>query len=838
MPDVVVKGQAIHTSNIAFPWWNAGVSVVPIQANGTKRPTRDWSVLQRTRLTRHEVEHYWRDGQDVGVAVICGAVSGNLEMTELESAATTAESLKKIEYQCERRGVLDLWESLLFQGYAELTPSGGFHFLYRIPGHEIPGNTKLAQQPDASNNRILKTLAETRGEGGYVIVAPTGGKCHPNGDDWSTVAGQQGVIPEITWPQRMALHAAITAALDETPVVPEPTPMPARSTVTLSDRQAQGLALRPGDDFNLKRDWDEPWFTNQGWTISHRSGSETFWVRPGKDSKDGHSASTGYRGDNDCLYVWSTSAGLPTETPLSKFMVYAIYNHNGDLSLAAKGLRQQGYGSATTSTVTALVPWEPRIDSDNRVSLPSHPGLDLTDVDNGRRVRQRFGDEFRFNSREDCWYRWTGVVWVKDEHKYVMRAAIACAEAAVAQAAQALTVAQATGDPELIKAASKDYGQAKLLKNVGKLHSAIEMFSSEPDITITSDQFDLDQRLLNLPNGVLNLEDNSFTPEHNPKALITKAMGASYDKDAQCPMFEQFIEDAFPDEQLRLYVQRALGYSMLGNADERVMFLLHGPSGTGKSVLTSVIADVFGDYAKTAPASTFRVKKNMETFDLHRLRGARFVTTSELPEGQQLDEDLVKRFTGGDMITSRGLYESFTEWRPTCAVWIATNFLPRVNSDDNAFWQRAKTIRMDTPFIDRADHKIGYARLLAQEADGILNWLIEGLEQYRLYGLAEPDCVRIDIEAYRVDVDVVACFVRDRIEDGALIPQTGSQIKSSVLRGMFEAYCTENHQNPLGLRRYQNRLKAMGYEATKIGGTSYWQGLTQDLEFGVLGLLQ
>lgn len=836
MPDVVVEGQAIHT-NIALPWWNAGVSVVPIQANGTKRPTRDWSILQRTRLTRSEVEHYWRDGQDVGVAVICGAISGNLEMTELESAATTAEALKKIEYQCELRGVLDLWESLLFQGYAELTPSGGFHFLYRIPDHEIPGNTKLAQQPDPTNNGILKTLAETRGEGGYVIVAPSGGKCHPTGDDWSTVAGQQGVIPEITWPQRMALHAAITAALDEAPP-PPPVPTPAAPSTTLAQRQAEGLALRPGDDFNLKRDWDEPWFTDQGWRISHRQGSETFWVRPGKDPKDGHSATTGYRDGNDCLYVWSTSAGLPTETPLSKFMVYGLLNHGGDLSAAAKALRQQGYGAPTTSTVTALVPWDPDIDDNEEVSLPAHTGLDLSDVGNGRRVKQQFGDQFRFNTRDSCWYQWNGVIWEKDETKAIDRAAVACAEMIVSQAEQGLAAAQAVGDPDSIKAAARQWAQAKALMNRGKIDAAIQMFATEPGIAITSDYFNRDQHLLNLPNGVLNLEDNVFSPEHDPKTLITKSMGASYDKDAQCPMFERFMQDAFPDEELRLYVQRALGYSMLGTADERVMFMLHGPSGTGKSVLTSVMAEVFGSYAVTAPASTFRVKKATETFDLHRLRGARFVSTSEMPEGQQLDEDLVKRFTGGDMVTSRGLYENYSEWRPNCVVWIATNFLPRVNSDDNAFWQRAKTIRMDTAFIDRSDHQTGYARLLAKEADGILNWLIEGLEQYRMYGLAEPESVRQDIEAYRVDVDVVACFVRDRMEDGVLIPQGDARIKSSVLRGMFEAYCTENHQPPLGLRRYQNRLKAMGFEAMKVGGTAYWQGLSQDLELGVLGLLQ
>lgn len=837
MPDVVVERQDNH-KNIALPWWNAGVSVVPIQANGTKRPTRDWSVLQRTRLTRHEVEHYWREGQDVGVAVICGSVSGNLEMTELEAAATTADALKKVEKECSARGILDLWESLLYHGYAELTPSGGLHFLYRITEHEIPGNTKLAQQPDPDNSRIMKTLAETRGEGGYVIVAPTGGRCHPTGDDWSTVAGQQGVIPEITWSQRVALHNAITAALDETPAAPEPTPAPTQPSATLAQRQAMGMGMRPGDEFNEKADWDEPWFTDQGWTISHRFGQETFWVRPGKNPKDGHSATTGFRNGNDCLYVFSTSAGLPTETPLSKFMVYAIYHHGGDLSLAAKVLRQKGYGDPTSSTVTALVPWTADDGDETEVALPSHTGLDLSDVGSGRRMRQQYGDEFRFNTREKLWYRWDGTVWVRDEHQHIQRAAIACAEFAQTQAEHALLEANACGDEEQIKIAKKTYAKAQGLLNKGKIDAAIAMFSTEPGISVTNDEFDLDPDLLNLPNGVLDLENNVFVPEHDSKLLMTKQMGACYDKDAQCPMFERFMEEAFPDTELRLYVQRALGYSLMGRANERVMFMLHGPSGTGKSVLTSVMSSVFGAYGATAPASTFRVKKNTETFDLHRIRGARFVCTSEMPEGQLLDEDLVKRVTGGDMVTSRGLYESYSEWRPNCVVWIATNFLPRVNSDDNAFWQRAKTIRMDTQFIHREDHRNGYAQTLLKEADGILNWLIEGMEQYRLYGLAEPPSVRNDIEAYRVDVDIVACFIRDRVEDGALIPQPGSQIKSSILRGMFEAYCTENHMPSLGVRRYQNRLKAMGYEATKVGGTSYWQGLTQDLEFGVLGMLQ
>jgi putative DNA primase/helicase len=832
MPDVVDTGQEVH-KNIALAWWNAGISVVPIQPNGTKRPTRDWSILQRARLTKSEVDYYWREGQDCGVALICGAVSGHLEMTELEAAASTSAALRKIEDECDQRGIRDLWDSLLFEGYAESTPSGGLHFLYRVSDHNIPGNTKLAQVPDPDNNNILKTLAETRGEGGYVIVAPSSGKCHPTGDDWSTVAGNQGIVPEISWSERVALHAAITAALDETPA---PEPIVQRPSTDLVVHTDDAVDERPGDEFNRRASWEDDWFTGQGWTISHRMGTETFWVRPGKDRRDGHSASTGYRGDKDNLYVWSTSAGLPVEVPLSKFFVYATYHFHGDLSLAAKVLHARGMGGTGTK-VKALQPWDPDIPSESEVSLPAHAGIDFSDVGSGRRMKDRYGDQFRYNTREKVWYRWTGVAWVKDEHKYIDRAAVHCAEAMVSQALVDLAEAENNLDPDVLKAARRRHSHAVGLLNIGKLDAAIKAFASEPGISITSDQFNTNPDLLNLPNGVLDLSSNTFHAEHNSSDLMTLTMGTEYDKDAQCPQFERFMEDAFSDPELRSYVQRALGYSLTGRPDERVMFLLHGPSGTGKSVLTNVMNRVFGDYAVTAPASTFRVKKNTDTLDLHRLRGARFVTTSEMPEGQQLDEDLMKRLTGGDKVTSRGHYEAFSEWRPNCVVWIATNFLPRVNSDDNAIWNRAKTINMTTEFVKNGQQILGYDRVLAHESSGILNWLIQGLVDYQLYGLAEPECVRADVEAYRTDVDSVASFIRDKMEDGILVLDGDGQIKSSTLRELFKNYCSESSQPILGPRRYQNRLKALGFESVKVGGQAHWRGLRQDMAYGALGTL-
>lgn len=824
MPDGTVSGQGAQTDNIALPWFEAGCSVVPIQANGTKRPTRDWSVLQTTPMARSEVDWYWRPGESSGVALICGSVSGNLEMTELESDASSEEALAKVAIECDARGILPLWESLLFEGYAEETPSGGIHLIYRVGDHDVPGNTKLASTPTG------KTLAETRGEGGYVIVAPTNGACHSSGKPWETVGGRQGVIPVITWSQRMTIHSAISAALDESPPPPPITPRREIAVRTSDD-------LRPGDDFDLRASWHDSWFTNTGWKVSHQMGGEIFWVRPGKDAKDGHSASTGYNGDADRLYIWSTSTGLPSEQPLSKFFVYAHYHHNSDLSAAAAALRRQGYGG--TNSVSTLSPLrelvlDPAGPIDTQVSLPAHGGSDLTDTGNGRRMKELFGNQFRFSTKEKKWYLWTGSAWEVDNLQAIQRAAEYAAELVVEDAAKNLDACRGT---DFEKEARAKFATANTGKNHGKLLAAIARFSSQPGISITPEDFDKDPELLNLPNGTLNLHTQELLPADQGD-LITMTFGAELDKDAECPLFEQFMADSIPDVSVREYVQRALGYSMLGKPVERTMFLLHGPSGTGKSVLTSVMTSVFGGYGTTAPATTFRLKNNESSIDVHKLRGKRFVATSEMPEGAQLDEELVKRITGGDTMTSRNLYEDYQDWRARCVVWIATNFLPKVNSDDNAIWRRAKTVRMDTEYgSDGRPEVKGYADILLLERDGILNWLLAGLTAYQQRGLDEPSAVTQDVQNYRVEVDTVASFIRDLTDDDVLVNDVEGEIKFATLFKMYNEYSVANNIRPLGSRRFANRLKALGFNTVKLGGHAVWRGLRSNMEHGALGTI-
>ena len=104
-----------------------------------------------------------------------------------------------------------------------------------------------------------------------------------------------------------------------------------------------------GTVFDLLRDgWD--WHAElmrRGWTPQRQHGGDTYWVRPGKDPRDGHSAVL--HGTDGPLVVFTTSidtawtqAGTLTRDgsgwSFGPFGFYAATEHGGDRSAAARGL--------------------------------------------------------------------------------------------------------------------------------------------------------------------------------------------------------------------------------------------------------------------------------------------------------------------------------------------------------------------------------------------------------------------------------------------------------------------------------------------------------------------
>ena len=847
----------------ALTWHEAGCSVIPIRSDGTKRPFVEWKPYMSMRAGEQGITGWFHPSNrgNFGIGIVCGQISGNLEMLELEGRACTGDNISAVAEQCRERNVHEIWFSLLENGYAEWTPSGGLHLLYRVEDHPVPGNTKVARRMATDEELAtnpqdkIKVLAETRGEGGYVIVAPTGGTVHATGDSWSVAAGRIGQMPTITWEERCGLVDAVNAALDKMPVQ-EPTqtrPHPATLLPTRSDR--------PGDDFNANATWEEI-LQPHGWRIHHRSQQETFWTRPGKAKADGHSATTGYSETGDRLYVWSSATVFEPERPYDKFSAYALLEHNSDFAAAARALAARGFGRAAgavaapdryvagtiqtpapgNAVVPMPVPQAPGVALETVAGASSQIGLyqqtAWTEAWAQPRVLPNaflleepsyegfsrifagvYQDTFRYVPELKRWMYFNGRVWCVDNGCR----AEAGARVLYDMARDEVAAAEAGGTtyPDLRKWLRRvsQGAPTKLLQWAMTDRRTI----SEPH------EFDASNHMIAVANGMIDLDTLSFQPHHDPKALLTKEIKVVYDKDAEAPQWTRFLEEVLPDADMRAYVQRAVGHTLLGDADRRALFLLHGPSGTGKSQFVRMLELMFGDYAETASAVTFNAASKTATLtnDLNDLRGKRFVSLSELDEGETLNESLIKRLTGGDTAKSRGLYQENRSWRVQFVMWMATNHLPRLNSDDNAIWRRVKPVGFHTVVASLRPEVANLAdRIFHEEKSGVLNWMLEGVRAYQEHGLDDLTQITQAVSSYRRDVDMVAQFVDAATEEHLIVVADEAQMPSRLLHGVFTDWCRRNGiTRPLGERRFSQRMYSLGFEKSRIATGMVWVGV-------------
>lgn len=336
--------QPLELFTAAKEWHDAGFCVLPAAPDGTKRPAvawREYITEERERPDLKELEAFFSSGSFDGFGIIAGAISGNLEMIELEGPFESAmEALTTLEQEAQTFGIKPLLDDVL-SGFSEVTPTGGLHFFLKVKDGQALGNTKLAQKIDQDTSQI-KVLAETRGQGGWVVVSPSFGRTHPSGRPYRTLTGAPSKIPTLTADQRDELHR-LFRTLDQTVVVSPP---------EFAQPASTKAGLSPGDDFIARTSWAEL-LVPAGWKSlgkSSRHGHELeYWRRPGKDV--GISATTGGPGNH--LWVFSTSTNLPAEQALSKFAVYTHMHHSGNYSQAAKQLSADGFGKQVEAVTAA-----------------------------------------------------------------------------------------------------------------------------------------------------------------------------------------------------------------------------------------------------------------------------------------------------------------------------------------------------------------------------------------------------------------------------------------------------------------------------------------------------
>ena len=314
----------------AVGYLRAGWTPTPLRG---KIPTqKKWVDFQPSEA---DCWSWWmEDSRHDGVGVICGRISGNLVVVDIEDTlAGDAPTFSKVLTAARDAGVGGAIKDAARHACAT-TPSGGLHLYFTVTDSDtVPGNEKLAYRGDGDNAVLL---AETRGEGGQVAAPPGDGRT------WRDDSGAGKSVP-VTAAQLEAILDAFRSVNEAQRHTAPPKPAApydpgAERTPTVADAWTRAL-------LDGRITWAD--ILDPGWTFNgYDDAGRSLWVRPdyGKKTKAISSAKGFERysgGATPVLVVHSSSVPhLPAGggQRLTPARVWAHSNFGGDEAAALAAL--------------------------------------------------------------------------------------------------------------------------------------------------------------------------------------------------------------------------------------------------------------------------------------------------------------------------------------------------------------------------------------------------------------------------------------------------------------------------------------------------------------------
>jgi hypothetical protein len=150
------------------------------------------------------------------------------------------------------------------------------------------------------------------------------------------------------------------------------------------------------------------------------------------------------------------------------------------------------------------------------------------------------------------WLGWDGRRWLRDEDGASERAAKVTARSR-----------RREGDELEADEAQKVYKWATASEAAPRLRNMVSLAESEESLIARVELLDGGAMAFNAQNGTVDLRAGELR-FHRREDMHTKMAPVAFDPEARCPTFDRFLAEVVPDEEVRSYLQRAVGFVIDG----------------------------------------------------------------------------------------------------------------------------------------------------------------------------------------------------------------------------------------------------------------------------------
>ena len=349
------------------------------------------------------------------------------------------------------------------------------------------------------------------------------------------------------------------------------------------------------------------------------------------------------------------------------------------------------------------------------------------------------------------------------------------------------------------------------------------------------DLYDLRNRPVR-PGGLAELETRLLP--HDPARGVYRCIDAELRAGARNDAWMKFMATSQPDPELREFLAVMCGAALLGENRTKTIPVLKGPKDSGKSVFINTMLGLFGGYGDEPDTKSILIT-NGPNFEQDKFRGLRFAGMTEPSSTRKVDDSFLKKFTGGDYLSTRNLHERSLSWKSQGILFIATNIDLKFNSGDEAIRNRFAYVEFPNKFYHKHElpAELGEEFLidaqlearLANEHDGILSWILNGALMYLMNGTVHiPEAVKNKRTRQYVEDNPVHLWAEESVlgEDGPFKLVDSMENVSATncakiadLYADYQKFCySELNADPISRRKFSAEVQAfLAVERIKSG---------------------
>ncbi|MFB6457619.1 phage/plasmid primase, P4 family [Chitinophaga sp. Hz27] len=312
-----------------------------------------------------------------------------------------------------------------------------------------------------------------------------------------------------------------------------------------------------------------------------------------------------------------------------------------------------------------------------------------------------------------------------------------------------------------------------------------------------------DRIYVNLHNGTYEIGANGTRLRNFSRDdFITYQLPFSYNKDAQAPLFQRYLDTVLPDIQRQKVLAEYLGYLFIhpGVLKLEKALLLYGTGANGKSVFFEIVNALLGPQN----VCSYSLQSLTDNTGYYRAKLANKLVNYASEINGSLEAAIFKQLASGEPVEARQPYGQAFNMTHYAKLIFNCNELPREVEHTQAYFRRFLIIPFDVTIPEDQQDKELSRKIITAELSGVFNWVLEGLSRLLTQKrFSECEAARLKVEEYKKQSDSVCMF----LEDEGYKTSLTHYLPHKALFAEYRIYAADNGYRPCSAKTFTERLR-------------------------------